>query len=115
MDQEQKIYDTCNVSASALAEASRKASEALQIIAANLGELFRAVADWVHTTAVLLTPLLVEPQWRLACIWAKGAHPEWVAIMNRTKKRRTRKKYRDRIRRAYYMEVVARGESAETN
>ena len=115
MDQEQQIYNACGISASALAEANRKVSEALQNIAANLGELFRAVSDWVRSAAAQLAPLLAETQWSLAYIWAKSAHPEWVAIMNRTKKRRTRKKYADRIRRAYYMEVVARGESAETN
>lgn len=95
--------------------ATMRVNVALKKMAESVGELFRAVADWVSAASALLTPLLTESQWHLAYNWAKSAHPEWVAILNRTKKRRTRKKYRDRIRRAYYMEVVDRGESAETN
>lgn len=33
--------------------------------------------------------------------WAERVHPEWVKIMRRTKKRRIRKKYADRIWREY--------------
>lgn len=39
-----------------------------------------------------------------AYAWAAVQHPEWVRILNRTKKRRTRKKYQDRIMRAYQKE-----------
>lgn len=43
---------------------------------------------------------------RLAVEWAETAHPEWVKILNRTKKRRTRKKYLTRILRAYEEETA---------
>lgn len=36
--------------------------------------------------------------------WAERVHPEWVKIMRRTKKCRIRKKYADRIWRAYLKE-----------
>ena len=36
-----------------------------------------------------------------AYIWVKIFHPEWVKIIKRTKKKRTRKKYVKRILRAY--------------
>lgn len=51
----------------------------------------------------LVDVLLVE---RLAIKWAETAHPEWVKILNRTKKRRTRKKYTDRILKAYKEETA---------
>lgn len=37
----------------------------------------------------------------LAYRWACVSRPEWVKILNRTKKGRTRKKYQDKILRAY--------------
>lgn len=40
--------------------------------------------------------------------WAMEAHPEWCHIMHRTKKGRTRKKYSQRILRAYLEEVARR-------
>ena len=40
-----------------------------------------------------------------AHIWAYRVHPEWVAILLRTKKGRTRKKYHDRILRSYAKEA----------
>lgn len=62
----------------------------------SLGELIQAIVAALDMTA--LQNLLA---WYLAYNWAKQARPKWVAIMNRTKKRRTRKKYRDRILREY--------------
>lgn len=49
-------------------------------------------------------------QWQfiLAYGWARGSHPEWVKILDRTKKKRIRKKYRDRILRAY-LEATGEG------
>lgn len=37
--------------------------------------------------------------------WCMENHPDWVHILRRTKKRRTRKKYHDRLRRAFLEEV----------
>lgn len=87
----------------------------LDRIAESVRELGRVLTRCFCDITIQLTPRLHDFQWYLQYVWAESAHPEWVAILNRTKKRRTRKKYRDRIRRAYYMEVVNRGESAETN
>ena len=44
----------------------------------------------------------------IAYAWAKEKHPEWVRILNRTKKKRIRKKYHDRIMRAF-MEAMKDG------
>lgn len=41
-----------------------------------------------------------------AYAWATVHHPEWVNRLNRTKKRRTRKKYQDRIMRAYQAAAI---------
>ena len=74
----------------------------------TLRELCRSMADLSVVISTITVPelhVIRLYERRLAYNWAKSAHPEWVAILNRTKKRRTRKKYRDRIRRAYYMEV----------
>lgn len=37
--------------------------------------------------------------------WCLDNHPDWVRILRRTKKKRTRKKYTDRLRRAFLEEV----------
>lgn len=37
--------------------------------------------------------------------WCMESHPDWVHILRRTKKKRTRKKYHDRLRRAFLEEV----------
>jgi hypothetical protein len=37
--------------------------------------------------------------------WCMENHPDWVHILRRTKKKRTRKKYHDRLRRAFLEEV----------
>lgn len=37
--------------------------------------------------------------------WCMENHPDWVHILRRTKKKRTRKKYIDRLRRAFLEEV----------
>lgn len=57
------------------------------------GELIKAIEEAVFSISGI----------ELACayLWAKEIHPEWVAIMNRTKKKRIRKKYKDRILREY--------------
>ena len=37
--------------------------------------------------------------------WCMENHPDWVRILRRTKKKRTRKKYHDRLLRAFLEEV----------
>lgn len=66
----------------------------------------RALAEAITSTAAALAeslpdisaPFSLETR---AMLWASNKHPEWLTIYNRTKKRRIRKKYRDRIMRAY--------------
>lgn len=64
-----------------------------------LGGVVRAAAD--AFAAQYVSPMRDADTWYEALNWAKRQYPEWVAIMNRTKKRRVRKKYHDRILRAY--------------
>lgn len=67
-------------------------------------ESARAVGEAMAAAAEpLLGGLKHSPEWVfiLAYIWACDAHPKWVNVLNHTKKRRTRKKYQDRILRAY--------------
>ena len=53
-----------------------------------------------------------NPSWEfvLAYAWACEAQPKWVNILNHTKKNRTRKKYQDRILRAYRNRDDVKGE-----
>lgn len=93
-------------------EPTRKAFAAL---AEAAGQVVKAVAAWLTSAAQILTTAWGDNlQWALAYNWAKAAHPEWVGILNRTKKRRTRKKYQDRIMRAY-LEVMNRGDNQRPN
>lgn len=81
----------------------RQAFEAMGVAlgeaAKVLGEAARAAAD--AFAALYVSPMRDALTWCVALTWAKRQYPEWVAIMNRTKKRRVRKKYHDRILRAY--------------
>lgn len=81
----------------------RQAFEAMGVAlgeaAKALGKVVLAAADMA--AALLHGPLRDADAWYKALNWAKRQYPEWVAIMNRTKKRRVRKKYHDRILRAY--------------
>lgn len=78
----------------ALAEALRPAIEVFGEIARIAAEAVPAICDGLSNVSI----------WLCAYSWACEAHPEWVNILNRTKKRRTRKKYQDRIMRAYMEE-----------
>ena len=80
--------------------------------ARTMGECVQACANEFYSR--LIEPLQVVLTEYNAYAWAKTAHPEWVGILNRTKKRRTRKKYRDRILRAY-LEVMNRGANQRPN
>lgn len=81
----------------------RQAFEAMGVAlgkaAKALGKVVMAASDLAVT--FLHSPLRDAYTWYVALNWAKRQYPEWVAIMNRTKKRRVRKKYHDRILRAY--------------
>lgn len=55
-------------------------------------------------SATLAPFILVDYEWEKAQLWAYANRPEWLRIYNRTKKRRTRKKYYDKIVREYRKE-----------
>lgn len=79
-------------------------SEALVPVWSSLTEtLGRLAADLTENLAQINQAWRQNPAWEfvLAYAWACGARPKWVRILNRTKKHRTRKKYQDRILRAY--------------
>lgn len=70
-----------------------KLNEALRDFAEATGKVIKALAEVLSS--------IVDTEFLVAYRWAKKAHPEWVAILNRTKKKRIRKKYQDRILREY--------------
>lgn len=88
--------------------------EAAYIIGRAFGELADEIAKKTipalqELRAALESNAIAEREWQMAQLWAYGARPEWMRIYNRTKKRRTRKKYRDKVLRAYRKEHAGRG------
>ena len=83
--------------------------EALRKLKEAAAETARAIGEALQKTFETITPVIkaILNGESLAMLWASNTHPEWVAIYKRTKKARTRKKYRDRIMRAYYAEIKA--------
>lgn len=69
-------------------------------IAAAVGQMAAALSENMATISAAWRQ---NPSWEfiIAYAWACEARPKWVRILNRTKKERTRKKYQDRILRAY--------------
>lgn len=60
------------------------------------------ISRWGAETVTFMARLLDEAEtWNRAYHWAEKHRPKWVAIMNRTKKRRIVNKYRNRILKAY--------------
>lgn len=93
-----------------VADASRDSiadfSDAVAQMAQAAQDAVRALAEAITSTAAALAESLpdISALFSLenrAMLWASNKHPEWLTIYNRTKKRRIRKKYRDRIMRAY--------------
>lgn len=81
--------------------------EAVVKLKAELLEAFKPVVEAARNMIEALCDVWSNFQGSEACTyilaycWACGHRPEWVRILNRTKKGRTRKKYQDRILRAY--------------
>lgn len=81
--------------------------EAVAKLKAELLEAFKPVVEaaryMIESLCDIWSTFRSSEGWTyiLAYCWACGARPEWVRILNRTKKGRTRKKYQDRILRAY--------------
>lgn len=74
------------------------AADALRRLSANMVDALRSMGGGI--------------EWLNAYTWACEAHPKWVRIYHRTKKRRIAKKYRDRILRAYRAEKTKERERA---
>ena len=69
-------------------------------------QMSETLAEWTANLPVAASALLdyVEQLRKgelQAWVWAEKYHPEWCAVYNRTKKRRIKKKYKDRVMRAY--------------
>ena len=81
-------------------------NEAFRKLAEAAAETGRAIAEAIIKAFEPLAPVIkaILNGENLAMLWASNTHPEWVAIYERTKKARIRKKYRDRIMRAYRAE-----------
>lgn len=80
----------------------------------KLTEALRNFAEAAVKAAKALVETLssiCDIEFLLAYCWAKEAHPEWVVILNRTKKKRIRKKYQDRILREYKKEGMKNGKA----
>lgn len=93
--------------------------EAFEVMRTAATQAIRTMSEWVQACANEYYSRVIGPMrdfctWFAAYTWAETAHPEWVGILNRTKKRRTRKKYQDRIMRGY-LEAMNRGEHQRTN
>ncbi len=69
-------------------------------IAAAVGQMAAILGEYLEQISAALRQY---GSWEfvLAYAWACEARPKWVKVLNRTKKGRTRKKYQDRILRAY--------------
>lgn len=85
--------------------AAQQFREAVANLRDALVESFRPVVDAAAKLCDALVGVFAAWTENLvflrAYAWAKQARPEWVRILHRTKKQRTRKKYQDKILRAY--------------
>lgn len=78
-------------------------NEALRNFGQAAGQVIKALSEILSS--------ICDTEFLIAYRWAKETHPEWVAILNRTKKKRIRKKYQDRILREYKKEVLKNGQA----
>ena len=95
-----------------------RTSEAAANAGAAAAQFVEAMREFFAAACADISENIIEPV--AACInqyaeenaalrWAETCRPEWVRIHDRTKKKRTRKKYRDRIMRAYREEAQRNG------
>ena len=73
--------------------------EVLAALVEALGKEINKVLENLKSIGAAFNTLDLE--WCKALIWAEAEHPEWIRIYERTKKKRIRKKYRDKITRGY--------------
>ena len=86
--------------------------EALNGIRIEFTATAAAMREMTATVIKAIRNLHGGIEWHNAYTWACEAHPKWVTIYHRTKKRRIAKKYRDRILRAYRAEKTKERERA---
>ena len=93
------------VKQSSIDEAFQRFSDAANRSAQDISDMMFAFADAVAECIKSVMPTLtfLNDERFLSHIWACGNKPEWVHIMNRTKRKRIKKKYADRILREYRM------------
>ena len=85
----------------------RKLSAAIRETAARVTVAFEAATEAFKKAALaVLNSTRDFAEWLRASSWANGVHHKWLIIYRRTKKRRIKKKYRDRILRAYRAEMA---------
>lgn len=94
-----KVADACSNPFADLSDALDRMAQAAVDAARAIAEAITAAAAVLAETLPDITAIFsLETR---AMLWASNKHPEWLTIYNRTKKKRTRKKYHDRIMRAY--------------
>lgn len=98
----EKVTATLRTPDEAFADALARMAQAARDAAISIEKGIAAVYAALHSLSERLPDIsaLFSLETR-AMLWASNKHPEWLTIYNRTKKRRIRKKYRDRIMRAY--------------
>ena len=88
--------------ADAAANAAKAAGEFARAMLELLTAAVEDITDNIYPLAAGIVNLVNQyAEDSAAFLWAETHRPEWVRIHGRTKKKRTRKKYRDRIVRAY--------------
>ena len=79
--------------------------DALQRFSAAAQQAAQGIADMISSIAAILSETLNGLSFgddeRFAFVWACVNHPDWYQLMNHTKRKRIRKKYKDRIVREY--------------
>lgn len=96
-----RLADYCEVTQGRDAlEEGRKAAEALREIAAKLAEALKPVINAVLSA--------LKKLWKVSAK-AIGVPPKWLHLAAHAKKARTRKKYRNRIRRYVFEALAAEG------
>lgn len=98
----EKVTATLRTPDEAFADAMARMAQAARDAAISIAKGIAAASAALHSLSERLPDITAMFSLEArAMLWASNKRPEWLTIYNRTKKRRTRKKYRDRIMRAY--------------
>lgn len=81
-----------------------RVTESLENVSDSICRLGEALLNWATATVKTLVETLGADSIIMAAAYAKAKreHPEWVHKANYSKKKRTRKKYHDRIMQQYW-------------